>query len=113
MAKKIGVLEVDQPLSAEPRVFVSKCVAKYLVRRSMAVRIGPMLIKKLRQAVLKIEQIKERMMGFSDGPLGVGNALPFAKQSDGKPLHYAIPALCDHRLRWMNRFMAQPNLEAC
>ncbi len=26
-----------------------------------------------------------------DGPLGVGNALPFSRQSDGSRLHYEIP----------------------
>lgn len=51
-----------------------------------------------------------------DGFLGVGNALPFGKIQSRfqKPhkLHYEIPAMGDHRLRWLGRFMAMPNVEA-
>ena len=107
MAKRIGVLEVDDHLSAEPRKHVSKNVANYLCRKLLAVRVAPMLIRMLRAQAARL--FSELTIGFWDGPLGVGNVLPFAKQSDGKPLHYEIPALGDHRRRWMNRFMAGPD----
>lgn len=47
--------------------------------------------------------------GTWDGYLGVGNALPFGKVQSKfqKPhaLHYEIPALGDHRIKWLSRFM--------
>lgn len=50
-----------------------------------------------------------------DGFLGVGNALPFGKVQSKfqKPnkLHYEIPALGDHRIKWLSRFMEKPETE--
>lgn len=36
---------------------------------------------------------------FWEGPLGVGNALPFARQTDGSRLHYEIPHAGDKGIR--------------
>jgi hypothetical protein len=89
MAKRIGVLEADEPLSAEPRKHVSKNVAKYLVRKLLAVPAGPRIIKMVSVAAAKL---RDTISGFWDGPLGVGNAIPFAPlNSDGEKLHYEMP----------------------
>jgi hypothetical protein len=52
---------------------------------------------------------------FWDGLLGTGNALPFARVQNPvcKPdsISYPVPACADHRIRWMNSFMAPEKLE--
>lgn len=49
--------------------------------------------------------------GYIDGAIGIGNLLPFSRIPNGTEKHrYPIPAACDHRIAWMNRFMAMPAL---
>lgn len=54
-------------------------------------------------------------LGFYDGVLGRGNVLPFSRQQHPmrKPnaLHYEIPAVGDHRLRWLYSFMTPEGKE--
>jgi len=89
MAKRIGVLEAFEPQTAEPRSFVKKNVANYLVRKLLAVRIpGRNLIQKLPAVA---DHVYQQVKSYWDGPLGVGNALPFSRQSDGGRLHYEMP----------------------
>jgi len=102
MAKRIGVLEAAEPQTAEPRSHASKQVAKLLVTRRYALQLGPRVIQMLtrtyREAkALVLETLKPRTPKirihnpYHDGPLGVGNAIPFASQSDGGRLHYDMP----------------------
>jgi len=47
--------------------------------------------------------VKEAMTGFWDGPLGVGNLLPFARtHTQGEKLHYETPPAGYHY--WQRRF---------
>jgi hypothetical protein len=97
MAKRIGVLEADAPLTAEPCDFVSKNVARYLVRHLLARRIGPMVIQMVKVAVAVA---KQAISQFWDGPLGIGNLVPFAKPNNyGDKLHYEMPMANDIGLR--------------
>lgn len=93
MAKRIGVLEADQSLDASPRSHVSKNAAAYLVRKVLAAWVpGRRVIQKLSQKSPEIaEQIYREVVRWIDGPLGVGNVLPFSRQSDGGRLHYEMP----------------------
>jgi len=48
--------------------------------------------------------------------LGQGNLIPFGKVQNKmlkpKPIHYPIPALGDHRIRWQNSFMIPETAKA-
>jgi hypothetical protein len=96
MAKRIGVLAADEPLTSDPATctnFVSKNVARYLVRKLLARKVGPRVIQMLEVAAAEIRQV---IVGFWDGPLGIGNVLPFSRPTD--PLHhshYEIPMAGD------------------
>lgn len=90
MAKRIGVLEASEPLDAEPRSHCSKNAAAYLIRKLLAVQVpGRRVIKKLPQIA---EAVYQQVRAFWDGPLGVGNALPFSPRTDPtKHYHYEVP----------------------
>lgn len=92
MAKRFGVLEADQPQTAEPRAHVSKSAARYLLRKMLALPVAgrDRIIQMVKIAVREIGEII-RPTPHYDGPLGTGNALPFSRQSDGSPLHYEMP----------------------
>lgn len=48
---------------------------------------------------LLFQAVIEKVKQVFDGPLGIGNALPFSKpRSDGSPLHYEIPHAGDRSL---------------
>lgn len=96
MAKRcVGVLGADQPENATPHVFVSKNHASTLIRRLEAVPLREKLIK-------LVKVVSHQAMKFAralwDGPLGVGNALPFSRQTDGSLLHYEMPHAGDRGL---------------
>lgn len=89
MAKRcVGVLGADEPENAVPHVYISKNHANTLLRRLEAVPIRTKLIKLVQVAAHKAMQLARALW---DGPLGVGNALPFSRQSDGSRLHYEMP----------------------
>jgi len=112
MAKKIWVLEPDQLESETPRRSVPKVVARYLLRKAFAIPIP------LRKDLIRMVRIRARpaledtLPCYIDGPIGVGNLIPFSKPpqnplQEPDKLHYEIPAVCDHRMRWLAHFMAQ------
>ncbi len=93
MAFKIGVLESDQRETDRPARKVTRTVAAYLVRKKLARRISKFLIQMVKQLAVRTHEI---ISCFIDGPLGVGNVLPFAKpQNYGDRLHYEIPMAGD------------------
>lgn len=96
MAKKIGLLQADEPLklaASDCTEFVSKSVARYLVRKLLARRVAPCVIQMVKITAVNIQ---ETISAWFDGPLGVGNLLPFSKpQSTGDKLHYEIPMAGD------------------
>lgn len=112
MAKgRVAVLEVHAPrkLSAA-KAFCGTGIAEIIVKQCEARRIGKRLIqmvrlsprdaikqaKAARDAAIRAAEVR---VGFFDGPLGVGNLLPFAKpRSDGAKLHYEIPMAGDRSL---------------
>ena len=101
MAKRcIGVLGADEPENAVPHVYISKNHANTLLRRLEAVPLRSKLIKLVQVAA---RQAMELARALWDGPLGVGNALPFSRQSDGSRLHYEIPHAGDKGLWRHNR----------
>jgi hypothetical protein len=65
---------------------VNRTVASYLVRKGFAYRISKALIKMREQA----EEATHALISYViDGPLGVGNLLPFSKpRCYGDKLHY-------------------------
>jgi hypothetical protein len=104
MAKRYGVLEADEPLSAEPQKHVSKTVAKYLVRKMLAVPVGPRVIQMLKARAAEVgDTIRDVIVGFWPGPLGVGNLIPFAKSSNGDKLHYEVPHAGDRGIAARHR----------
>lgn len=62
----------------------------------------------LRELAIEYGEI-EGVARWYDGPVGVGNILGFARIQNPKREperhHYNIPALGDHRLRWLLRFL--------
>lgn len=43
---------------------------------------------------------------YFEGPLGIGNLLPFSRIPNGtEKHHYPVPACGDHRIQWMNSFI--------
>ena len=101
MAKSIAVLGPDQAETESPRYHEKKSIVCGWVRRAEAVwivknRIVKQLITKTRKT---IEELLSRRPYLWDGPLGIGNLLPFAKPySDGAKLHYEIPRAGDRSL---------------
>jgi hypothetical protein len=99
MAKRIGVLEADQASTDSPRRFEKRSVAITMVRRMEAVWIEKNRV--IQKLVMKARTSIENMTRYLfDGPLGVGNLLPFSKpRSDGSKLHYAVPMAGDVGMR--------------
>lgn len=93
MAKRIGVLERDERLDRRPRRFVDSETSQLMIRRKIAHAVTASLI----QLSINVAPGQERMTlrGFTDGELGVGNALPFFKVQNPllqpTKLHYEIP----------------------
>ena len=100
MAKRIGVLEVDEPLSAEPRIFVKKSVAQLMIRRLEARRLfdesGQLITQLIQMVKVKVREAIQEIRAYCNGPLGVGNAIPFSAPTDPqKHYHYEIPMAGD------------------
>jgi len=109
MAKRIGVLEADQALNAEPRSFVKKSVAKMLVRRLEAVQVSHFIIKMVK---LSAATIRSTIKGYWDGPMGCGNVLPFSPPTDPlKKHHYEIPREGERGL-WRRHFKKKIRVSA-
>jgi hypothetical protein len=93
MAKRIGVLERDERLDRRPRRFVDQETSQLMIRRKLARAITASLI----QLSISVAPGQERMTlrGFTDGELGIGNALPFFKVQNPllqpTKLHYETP----------------------
>lgn len=96
MAFKVGVLEADQSASDSPVRKIKRAIADSLVEKSLARRISKFLIQMIK---VKSYEVLETVRALWDGPLGVGNALPFSRQSDGGLLHYEIPHAGDVGIR--------------
>jgi hypothetical protein len=113
MAKRrIAVLEAHEaPGSTEPMTFCGRAIAERLVRTREARRLGNRLIqmvrakacdaikraKAARDAVNTMAKIElQRIVMYHDGPIGVGNVLPFARLHNyGDKLHYEMPMAGD------------------
>jgi hypothetical protein len=96
MAKGYGVLEADEPLSAEPRTFLSKNVARYLLRKALAIPVGYKLIQRVKPRESQGFILICSSSRFWDGPMGIGNVLPFSRPTDpGHHSHYEIPMAGD------------------
>jgi hypothetical protein len=108
MAKgRVGVLERhDAPGSCVPQHSCGRAIAEYLIDRRDARRIGKRLIQmisgnaldaiKRAKIVRDLAKVKVAISTFYDGPLGVGNVVPFAKAHNyGDKLHYEIPMAGD------------------
>jgi hypothetical protein len=93
MAKRIGVLERDERLDRRPRRFVDSETAQIMLKRKLALSITAHLIR----LSIAVTPGQERMTlrGFTDGELGIGNALPFFKVQNPllqpTKLHYETP----------------------
>jgi hypothetical protein len=101
MAKRIGVLERDERLDRRPRRFVDQETSKLMIQRKLARAITASLI----QLSIAVAPGQERMTlrGFTDGELGIGNALPFFKVQNPllqpTKLHYSTPMANDIGIR--------------
>lgn len=100
MAKRIGVLEADQAQSEKPRFFEKKSIVQHWVRRAEARWIVKgRIVQKLKT---RARAITEEIRGFFDGPLGVGNLLPFSRSRNPLlppgSLHYEVPHAGDRGL---------------
>lgn len=111
---KIGILpEGADYRTVRPKEFVSKNAAGVMLRRLTHIRITSHLIQKV--AVRDVPS-DESMRGWFDGFLGTGNLLPFARTQSKlrapDSISYPIPAVCDHRLRWLQSFMTPERADA-
>jgi hypothetical protein len=112
MAKRIGVLERDERLDRRPRRFVDQETSKLMIQRKLARAITASLI----QLSIAVAPGQERMTlrGFTDGELGIGNALPFFKVQNPllqpTKLHYSTPMANDTGIRrWGLRSHRMPS----
>lgn len=101
MAKRIGLLQAGDYRTADPAnctEFLTKSIARALVRKGLAVKIAPRVIQM--REVAGVQLTRPIAHGVWDGPIGVGNLLPFAKSNNrGDRLHYEIPHAGDVGLR--------------
>ena len=107
MAFKVGVLEPNQLETDIPVRKVNRSVAKYLLRKQYAYRISKFLIKMRDQ----VEEITHQIISwFTDGPLGVGNLLPFSKEKNyGDKLHYETAMAGDGN--WVNGYSPRSEIQ--
>lgn len=92
MAKRIAVLEADQRSDDTPSIFIKRSKAQAEVRRLESYWIVKnVLIQRLPRRF----SVPAIIVGFYDGPLGVGNALPFSRMQNRMmapaKLHYETP----------------------
>lgn len=93
MAKRIAVLEATQHSDEVPRLFIKKSKAQAEVRRLEAFWIVKnVMIQRLANARTRVIDVRAY---FWDGPIGVGNALPFSRSQNPMmapaKLHYETP----------------------
>lgn len=93
MAKRIAVLEATQHSEEVPRLFIKKSKAQAEVRRLEAVWIVKnVMIHRLASGRARVIDVRAY---FWDGPIGVGNALPFSRSQNPMmapaKLHYETP----------------------
>ena len=102
--KRIGVLEADQAPSNSPRYFEKKSIVHGWIRRAEAVWITPgHLVQKLEARARTAAILIAQKIGWTDGPKGVGNMIPFGtSKTSGDPLHYETPPAGYHY--WHRRF---------
>jgi len=111
------VLEAHEaPKTVAPQTCCGRAIAEYLIAEGQARRIGKRLIQmvraKAREAIQQAKAARDAMAGmveqlrtfsYFDGPIGVGNLLPFARLKNyGDKLHYELPPAGYHY--WHNRF---------
>lgn len=100
----------ESPALAEPATRCGRAIAEYLVDTGEATRIGKRLIQmvraRARDAITQAKaardsiQAKLEIIMYWDGPLGVGNLLPFARLKNyGDKLHYEMPHANDVGMR--------------
>lgn len=100
----------ESPALAEPQTRCGRAIAEYLVDTGEATRIGKRLIQmvsaRARDAIQQAKaardsiQKKLEIVMYWDGPLGVGNLLPFARLHNyGDKLHYEMPMANDVGMR--------------
>ena len=110
---RVGVLEYHQkPGSIEPEHHCGRAIADTLVRWHEARWIGKRVIQMVRgrahDAIMQAKAARDAAIPIirailTNGPLGIGNVLPFSKpQSSGDKLHYATPMAGDNDL--LHRF---------
>jgi len=125
MAKgRVGVLEAHEaPNSVAPQTFCGRAIAERLVAAGDARPIGKRLVQmvraKARDAIQQAKAARDAMavmieqmrtFVYFDGPIGVGNLLPFARLKNlGEKLHYEMPRAGD---RGMRRFGLYYNRKA-
>lgn len=95
MAKRIGVLAAEQAATDSPQFFEKKSIVRSWIRSMEAVWIVPgQLAQKLRVRARRGMAMIGR--GLVDGPIGIGNVLPFARLHNyGDKLHYEMPMAGD------------------
>jgi hypothetical protein len=108
MANKFDVLDANQAWSDTPSRRVKRSVAELLLRRLLAERDPdfPYRIRMLirgENAPMVVAEVIAEVSRFWDGPLGVGNLMPFARVQNPlmhpARLHYPIPAAGAHDRR--------------
>jgi hypothetical protein len=110
MAKgRVAVLEAHAPQKiSAAKAFCGTGIAEIMVKQCEARRIGKRLIQMVRgeaKAAIKqakavrdsaLREVEKTKHILFDGPMGVGNLLPFAKpRCDGSKLHYELPPAGD------------------
>lgn len=104
MAKRIAVLEPHQAVGDDVRFFEKKSIVEGWIRRLEAIWIvkGRLVMKVEVKARIAGAARAERGVGFYDGPIGIGNVLPFSRSSNPlfapDKLHYEIPRAGDRGL---------------
>jgi hypothetical protein len=115
MAKgRVGVLEAHEASnSAAPQTFCGRAIADRLLANGDARQIGKRLIQmlsaKARDAIQQAKTARDAIAAmveqlkpfcYFDGPLGIGNVLPFARlKNNGDKLHYEMPMAGDKGMR--------------
>jgi hypothetical protein len=93
LAKRIGVLEPDQGLEDSPRSHVKRSIAQGMVRHLEAAWVVKNAI--IQRLVIRARTAAKEIRAWINGPLGIGNLIPFARvqNKDIAPAryHYEIP----------------------
>jgi hypothetical protein len=116
MAKgRVGVLEAHEaPDSSAPQIHCGRAIAERLIASRRARRLGKRLIQMVRlkaceaikeakaardaalAQIAAIERTRDFVAALFEGPLGIGNLIPFARlHPHGDKLHYEVPMAGD------------------